>query len=385
MHSRPRRVGIDVSKDGLDVCAESKEGDRRGQFENSPEGIRALIKWMGKKSAACVEATGVYHLHLCLALRKAGIDVMVINPRVARNFAVSLSVRTKTDRVDSWTLLEYLKRMEFVAWQAPSSEVLELRDLARRLEDLIQAASDEKKRQHAFATGGAARFVLNDVEVNLTHLKRRIALTEKAAVSLIKSDQRLKEKFDALRTIIGIGVRSAILLLAELLPLDPAMTVREIVAYAGLDPREEQSGTQRKRARISRIGNKRLRTVLFLPAMTLSVRNKHARAFCDRLVGRGKQKMQAIVAIMRKLLHVVWKIMGTLEKFDSSRLFPVDAARVAQMGNREAMAESPDSAIGATQPEAKKSHPKGRSEAEERQLDSSQTEATGGRRTRRAA
>ena len=312
---------------------------------------------------------------------------MVINPRVARKFAESLSIRTKTDRVDAWTLLEYVKRMDFTPWEAPAPEVLELRDLARRLDDLVQAASDEKKRRHAFIAGGASRAVRNDVDINIAHLNRRIKQIEKTAVGVVKAHEWIFERFKTLKTVTGIGTRTAILLLAELLPLDAEMSTREIVAYAGLDPREEQSGSSvQKMPRISRIGNARLRSMLFLPAMTLAQRDVNASHFRDRLVGRGKKKMQAIVAVMRKLLHAVWTMLHRGTVFDSGRLFPVDAAAVQlSLGQRSTMTESADSVIASTQPESKASHPTGRSEAEERQLDSSQTEATSGRRKAPAA
>lgn len=386
MHSKGCRAGVDVSKASLDACAESPAGERRGKFENNEAGHRALIQWLGKKARVCLEATGVYHLQLCLALRRAGVEVMVVNPRVARDFAKALSVRTKTDRVDAWTLLEYLRRMEFVAWEAPGAEVLELRDLARRLDDLVQVASDEKKRKHAFAAAGASRLVRKDVDILIGQLGKRIELMEKNAVALIEKYSWLRDRFRALLTIKGVGVRTAVLLLAELVPLDPTMTVRELVAYAGLDPRQEDSGSSvHKQPRISRVGNARLRAMLFLPAMTLASHDANARHFRDRLVARGKKKMQAIVAVMRKLLHAVWVVMQRQVAFDSSKLFPLDAAALSLLGRGEATAESLDSAIDALEPESKTSHPKGRSEAEERQLDSAQTEATGGRRKGRLA
>ena len=389
MNSRKKRTcaGIDASKAMLEACKETKSGQQRGKFDNNAAGFRELIKWVGRNSRVCVEATGVYHLQLCLALRKAGVEVMVINPRVARDFAKSLSVRTKTDRVDAWTLLEYIKRMDFTPWEAPAAEVLDLRDLARRLDDLVQSASDEKKRRHAFIAGGASRAVRNDVEINIAHLNRRIKQIEKTAVGVVRAHEWIFERFNTLKTVTGIGTRTAILLLAELLPLDPEMTTREIVAYAGLDPREEQSGSSvHKMPRISRVGNARLRAMLFLPAMTLARRDVNAAHFRERLVGRGKKKMQAIVAIMRKLLLAVWTIMHRGTAFDSARLFPVDAAAVQlSLGQRSAMTESSDSVIASTQPESKASHPKGRSEAKERELDSSQTEAMGGRRKSRIA
>jgi transposase len=376
MHSNLTLAGIDVSKAKLEVCATRDGRERQGTFDNDETGTRALIKWLGKNARICLEATGVYHLPLCLALRRAGIEVMVINPRVARDFARAKAVRSKTDRVDAAVLLDYLRRMEFVAWIEPAPELLELRDMARRIEDLSQAAADEKNRRHALRAAGASRTVVRDVEVNLAHLDRRLREMQKNALRLIRAHAWLGEKLTILKTVGGVGDRTAIYLMAELLPLDPTMTVREIVAYAGLDPRHEESGTSiHKPARISRVGNARLRRILFLPALTLGRSDPFATHFKQRLIDRGKKKMQAIVALMRKLLHGVWVVLQRNTPFDSAKLFPLDAAELERNGHL-AVAESSDSATAATQPEPRRGHPKGRSEAEERQLDASSAEAT---------
>ena len=375
MKSNLSFAGIDVSKAKLDVNAEIKGNQRTGEFRNDAEGHRALVKWLTKTARVCVEATGVYHLQLCLALRKAGIAVMVVNPRQARDFASSMNVRSKTDRVDAAVLLEYVRRMPFVEWNAPSVEVMNLRELSRRMHDLTQMASDDKKRRRAFVAARSSRAVLNDVDVNIRHLNKRIALLEHEALEVVRSNAKLSAHFEAVMTITGIGTRTAIHLMAELLLLDPEMTTRQVVAYAGLDPREEQSGQMKKPSRISRVGNARVRATLFLPALTCARKDAAARHFCNRLVARGKRKMQAIVAVMRKLLHATWTLLQRGGSFDATKLFPLDAAAL-EVGQRSPMAESSDSAITAPQPKVKKNHPKGRSEAKERQLDSSQPEAT---------
>ena len=106
-----------------------KNGDTEEarEFSNDAAGHRELLKWIGKGARVCMEATGVYHLQLALMLVAARVEVMVINPRVAKDFGRALMNRSKTDRVDASTLLEYVWRMEFVAWNAPRGAVLELR------------------------------------------------------------------------------------------------------------------------------------------------------------------------------------------------------------------------------------------------------------------
>ena len=357
-------VGIDVSAKTLaaERWREKEEKERSREFGNDATGHGELLKWIGRGGRVCVEATGVYHLQLALMLVAAGMEVMVINPRVAKDFGRALANRSKTDRVDARTLLEYVRRMEFVAWKAPSAGVLELRELGRRLNELVQTGADEKNRLHAKKVAAISRTVVNDVKAHVAQIEKRVKQIEKAATVVICEDDDLREQFGILTKIRGVGQRSAILLLTELAVLDPTMTVKQIVGHAGLDPREYESGSSVQRpTRISKVGNARLRAILYMNAITAIRHDRGARLFFARLVSRGKKKMQAVVAVMRKLLHGIWIVLQRRVPFDSSILF---AASLAQ-------AESTDSAVAANQPEPRQDHPKGRSGAEElrQQLD----------------
>jgi len=317
----------------------------------------------------------VYHLQLALTLRAAGVEVTVLNPRVAKDFARALANRSKTDEVDAWTLLEYVERMEFVAWAVPSEAVLELRELGRRLKELVQTAVDEKNRLHAKTVSGVSKTVAADVKAHVAQIEKRIKQIETAAVEVVQGDAYLQEQFQILRGIPGVGRRSAIQLLTELAVLDPTMSVKQLVAYAGLDPRRYESGTSvKKPARISKMGNARLRAILYMIALSAVRHDRGARLFFARLVARGKKKKQALVAVMRKLLHGIWIVLQRRVAFESSVLF---AASLAQ-------AESSDSAVAATKPEPSQDHPQGRSKAEElrQQLDPGSAEATRSRKKR---
>ena len=362
-------AGIDVSARQLVVAREREGNEQARTFANDASGHRELVKWLGKGARVCVEATGVYHLQLALTLSGAGVEVMVINPRVAKDFGRALANRSKTDRVDARTLLEYVRRMEFTRWKAPGAAVLELRELGRRLSELVQAGAEEKNRLHAKTSAGVSATVAADVKAHVEELGRRTKAIEQAAVEVLRGDADLREQFELLDGITGVGRRSAILLLAELAVLDPMMTTKQIVAYAGLDPREHESGTSvHKPVRISKTGNARLRAILYMNALSAIRHDRGARLFFARLVARGKNRMQAIVAVMRKLLHGLWIVLQRRMPFDSSVLF---AASLAQ-------AESTDSAVADTEPEPRQDHPQGRSEAEElrEQLDPDAAQAT---------
>lgn len=365
--------GVDVSAKTLSCCRWRKEQEESKEFTNDAAGHRELLKWLGKRARVCLEATGVYHLQLALTLRAAGVELMVVNPRVAKDFARALSNRSKADTVDAWSLLEYVRRMSFIAWQAPSTAVLELRELGRRLTELVHAGVDEKNRLHAKKTAGISRSVIADVKQHVAQLERRVQAIEKSAFEVIRGDQDLGELYQILLGVTGIARRSAILLLTELAVLDPTMTVRQIVAYAGLDPRVYESGTSvHKPVRISKVGNARIRAILYMISLSAIRHDRGSRRFFEILVARGKKRMQALVAVMRKLLHGIWISLQRRIAFDSTVLFAASLAK----------AESSHSAVADHQPEPMQDHPKGRSEAKElpKQLDPASAPATRSRR-----
>lgn len=371
------RCGIDVSAKKL-KCKRGRAGVVVGEeFDNTAEGHRAIAKWLGRGAKVCIEATGVYHLQLALTLRAYGIHVMVVNPRVAKDYARALSNRSKTDDVDAATLLDYVERMKFVAWEAPRQNVLELRELGRRITELVKAGVEEKNRVHSKKASHISRIVLADVKAHVAQIETRIKQIEAHAVKLIRGDEDLHEQFKILVAIRGVGVRSAVLLLTELAVLDPTMTVKQLVAYAGLDPRRYESGTSVEKAvRISKVGNARIRAILFMVALSAVRHDRGARVFFARLVNRGKKKMQALVAVMRKLLHGIWIVLQRRIAFDSANLFASSLA-----------ATESHSVAPAQQPEASQDHRNGRSEAEElrQQLEPGSPQATQKTKKRRKA
>ncbi|MFQ5946830.1 MAG: transposase, partial [Anaerolineae bacterium] len=130
-------VGIDVSAETLVVRVE-RAGRSLGprEFGNDPRGYGGLCRWLtrgGRRARVALEASGIYHLDLALALHRAGIELMVVNPRSMRAFAQALAERSKTDPLDADVCLEFVRRMPFEPWVPPTPEVLALRALARRI------------------------------------------------------------------------------------------------------------------------------------------------------------------------------------------------------------------------------------------------------------
>ncbi len=320
--------GIDVSAAQLVVALQS-EGERNLQrsFPNCARGHQALTLWLrktGRSVRVCLEATGLYSLDLALALHAAsGIEVAVLNPKLVNRFAATLC-RSKTDPADAQVLAEYARRMPFQLWQPPPAVALELRTITRHVAALTQQHTRERNRLHAASVSIAgARCVQKDLKRSLRDLELRIDKLRAAALALIQQDRQLAPRLTLLVSMPGIGEVSALNLLGELALLAPSLSVRQWVAHSGLDPAHHQSGISvQKRSRISRAGNRYLRRALYMPALVAARRDPHLRAFYQALVARHKAKMQALVAVARKMLHAIFGMFRSNRNYDGSRLLP---------------------------------------------------------------
>ena len=327
----PVFVGIDVSARTLVVALERdhQPGRQRREFLNTAVGHEGLIQWLSKSATAvqvCIEATGLYSLDLALALHRAeGIEVMVANPRAIADFAKALLQRSKTDQLDAEVMLEFARRMPFVAWQPPSSPQLDLRALMRRITGLKLVSQQEKNRLHSVSQSAEITpLVRKDIQSHLVQLERHIEKLEHQAETIVQADRELARQFCHLVSVRGIARVSALHLLAELVVLAPDMTARQWVAHAGLDPRHHESGTSvHKPTRISRAGNRYLRSALFMPALVATQHDPNIRAFYQKLVDHGKTKLQAIVAVMRKLLHALHGMLRTDSDFVGEKFFVI--------------------------------------------------------------
>lgn len=319
-------AGADVSQHTVDVAIRTHDGtNHQGQFANTPIGHRQLIARLtkgGKSARVVLEATGVYSLDLALALHGAKrIEVMVVNPRAARKFADACLQRSSTDSTMAVALREYAARMEFIPWVPPAPRVRELRAIARRIATLTLQRAGELNRAHAAAASSdSPALVVNDIHVHLRHLQRRVDELERQALALIHSDPEIERAYGHLISVRGIADTSAIQLLGELLVLPADMTVRQWVAHSGLDVRHVTSGTSvHKIQRISKHGNAHLRRVLYMPALVAAQHEPHVRAFYEQLIAAGKKPIQALVAVMRKLLHAIYGMLKTNTDFDGSK------------------------------------------------------------------
>lgn len=327
--SAPRLVaGVDVGADEL-VLVVRKNGKPFDphKYANTPADRARLVNKLIKLPGihVCLEATGIYHVDLAVALHDAGVPVMVANPKAAHNFAKVLLKNSKTDAVDANTLAEYAERMDFVAWTRPSNQALALRAYARRIDALTGQKAAAKNHLHALATTQETpKALLRDAKLAINQLEKRIGALAAEAMNLINGHPELKRVFGLLTGIKGIAQTSAIALMGELLLLPPNLSHREWVKFAGLDPKAFESGKSvHKKMRLSKAGNRHIRSALYMPALSAKQHDPHVRAYFQHLIDNGKKPLQAVCAVMRKLLHAIHGMLKHNLPFDNTRFYAI--------------------------------------------------------------
>jgi transposase len=229
-------AGIDVSARELGVALErGKAPPWESAFSNDADGHRRLLKRLtrgGARALVCVEATGIYHLDLCLALHAAkGIEVRVVNPRTTKDFARAQLQRSKTDRVDARSLLEFVRRMDFAPWQPPARSILDLRALSRRIQALLVTRAQEKNRLHADdSVASTTPAIRESIERHLAALNDEVGALTEASLAIVRADLDLRARFEHLISVKGIAEASAITILAELAVLPHDMSARPFTA-----------------------------------------------------------------------------------------------------------------------------------------------------------
>ena len=323
-------AGIDVGAEELVLVVRKNATSMKAQkFANTPAERARLVAKLVKLPgvSVCLEATGAYHLELAVALHDAGVRLNVVNPKASHNFAKALMKHSKTDAIDADTLAQYAERMPFTAWVRPSPQAFTLRSFARRINALTRQKAMAKNHLHALSfSPELPPAVWDDVKLAIAQLEKRLAGLSREAQAFIGKHEDLKRVFTLLLGIKGIAQTSAIALMGELLLLPKGLTHKQWVRYAGLDPRAFDSGKSvHKTPRLSKAGNRHIRQALYMPALSAKQHDPYVKAFFQHLIEKGKKPLQALCAVMRKLLHAIHGMLRDNQPFDNTRFYATAA------------------------------------------------------------
>lgn len=314
-------IGIDVSKAKLDVCV-IRAGKRKSKvFANTPAGHAVLCQWLGERelpatTPVCLEATGPYSEAVALALVEAQWPVSVVNPARVKGFAQSRLSRNKNDRIDARLLAEFAQSAELEPWQPPSPALRELRALVERLEALIAMRQQELNRLEAMAHT-APTSVTQMVRDHVAWLEAQIRRIESDIDDHIGRNPQLKHDAELIRSIPGIGERTAARLLAYLGDVRRFRSAKALAAFIGVTPRQRESGScLRGRSVLARVGHSGVRRALYMPGLVATRHNPVIVAMKARLKQRGLAPKAIVGASMRRLVHFIYGVITSERPFD---------------------------------------------------------------------
>jgi transposase len=303
-------IGIDISKRKFDLALLVNGKIRNKVFDNTAKGHQTLMKWLARygcdseNSHVCMEATSQYYEAVAEALYNAGFRVSVINPLQIKAFGESQLSRQKTDKSDAVLIARFGEQQSPPLWEPPPPEVKELQRLVARLEAVQKMRVKEQTRRHE--SQGEALDSVNRVLDMLTEEQRNL---EKRIRDHIDQYPDLQRQKKLMTSIPGIGERVSSYFLAWL-QVSRFTDVRQVVAFIGLSPHHNQSGDSvRGKSRLCKVGNARLRRILYLPALCAMQCNPAAKEFSSRLKRSGKNGKLVVGAVMRKLVHWMFGVL----------------------------------------------------------------------------
>jgi transposase len=305
MNKDIKYFGIDISHLVFDVT--DSDGNYY-QFKNNEFGFKKFSKLLNSMSHCVMEATGYYHYQLAYHLLESGIKVSVENPLSVKRYIQMKLSKIKTDKSDSKLICEYATQMELKLWQGNSKDEIACLQIVRALTVYTKQSTMIKNKLHGEEVlGNPSKLVVRSLKRSLKQVQKEMKILEDKLIVLVKKTHQ--ELLTRLQTIPGIGSKTGIMLVVLTGGFDRFTSASELCSYAGLTPLTRQSGSSiNGRPRISKIGNQKLRNLLFMCSFNACKYNKACRDLYERIVAKGKSKKLALIAVCNKLLKQAFAI-----------------------------------------------------------------------------
>lgn len=292
-------VGIDIAKHGFDLAVASLSSVQH--FDNTAPGIRRCLRALKtlRPELIVMEPTGGYEQTLLAELQAAGWPVAVVNARRIREFARACGLVAKTDKLDAQVLARFAATLQPPAQEALDRQTQAMKALVARRHQLVQMHTAERNRlEHA-----RDKVVRQGIRALLRTIERHLDKVDRHIQTQIAQRPELQEKAQRLQSVPAVGEKTAALLVTDLPELG-RLNRRQIAALVGVAPMNRDSGLYRGK-RMTGGGRRDLRAGLYMPTLVAIRHNPVIRAFYQQLLCRGKTKMVAVVAAMRKLLTIL--------------------------------------------------------------------------------
>lgn len=317
-HSFKHTIGIDAASQKFDaawVKDPNKFTYRNKVLENSPTGCLKFLEWIRKHITTdlrtvhvIMEATGVYHELPAYFLHDHNIAVSIVNPAYIHDFAGSLGTLHKTDKGDSQIIARFGVERKPRLWQPEAKPVRELKAKLNRLDALKADLQREDNRLHTAQVSGVPDEVMLSIHQIRQALGKSIADLETDVDDHIDKHPDLKKDIALLQTIPCVG-RETSMRMAVLYHSKQFTKASQMAAFLGLVPRIRDSGKYKGKVMLSKRGDGNIRSLLYFPAVNACRFNPDIKAHRERMLARGKVKMQTIGAAMRKLVHICFGVL----------------------------------------------------------------------------
>lgn len=305
MRKYKKTFGIDIGKNRFDVVDSS---GNYYQFDNNPKGFIGFLKLLNNDSHCVMEATGSYHYRLAYFLVENNIPVSVENPLSIKRFIQMKLTRVKTDKSDARMICLYGEELELSLWRGYSKHQTQCLQMLGLIDTYTkQCTALKNKIQAEAALGNPCELVVQSLNRSLKNLRVEIAEVEEALLELVEIDYR--DVLGKIKSIPGIGTKTAMMLVVVTDGFKRFERSGQLCSFCGITPVTRLSGSSVKgRARISKMGNAKLRSLLFMCSFTASKSNRACKELYDRLTARGKSKKLALVAVCNKLVKQAFAI-----------------------------------------------------------------------------
>ena len=264
-----------------------------------------------------MEATGIYYEQLAWYLHSKKCELSVVLPNKAKKYKESLGLKSKTDRIDARSLAQMACEQQCTKWQPLSDNIYMLRLVTRQIQNLSEQSIALSNQLHALQHG-----MFRDKEIEkmlqkqLMLLKKNKALLKIKVQEIINSDPLLKQKFEKIGKIKGLGYQSLAVVVAETNGFAAFESAAQLVSYSGYDVVANESGKRKGKTKISKKGNSRIRRSLHFPAFNMIKYEVSVfKNLYQRIYDRSKLKMKAYTAVQKKLLTTIYALWKNDQEF----------------------------------------------------------------------
>jgi transposase len=338
-------LGIDVAQKELVVCLGRMQDNWTPElyahktFVNTAKGFEAMLLWVKKQTVEAapvryvMEATGIYHESLAYFLEGKGYEVSIVLPNKISNYARTLDVKTVTDKTASEAIAKFGLERNLDSWKPPKEIFRNLKQLTRERGQIVEHRTMAKNHLHAEETEAYPnKKSVARLKAQIKFFNKQVLEIKLEITSMVKQEEEVSKSIEIVCSIPGVGLLTAVTVLAETNGFELIRNKRQLTSYAGLDIREKQSGTSVKgKSKISKRGNRHLRKAMHLPALTAIRNGQRFKATFARLVSQHGIKMKAVVAIQRKLLELMYTLYKANKMYNEEYVTAIEIGRERQI------------------------------------------------------